>query len=63
PDRMTLRTPLPYEEGRTFCPDCEQWIVAEAFVAHRERAHPPTTISLTNVGDIRTAEAFGWQDD
>jgi hypothetical protein len=55
-----LRTPLPYEDGRTYCPDCEQWIPTDDFIPHREREHPPTTTSLSGVGGIESQTRFGY---
>ena len=42
----------------TFCPDCEQEIPDDLFVAHREREHPPRPIVLAPAG-IASMEAFG----
>lgn len=42
-----------------FCPDCEQDIDAEEFVAHREAEHPPSPKTLSVAG-IASKERFGY---
>jgi hypothetical protein len=60
---MSPRTRLPYEEGKTFCPDCENWIPTAAFVPHRETEHPPQTIAVSAAGGIKSEERHGYQDE
>lgn len=43
----------------TFCPDCEQEIAEDAFVAHREHEHPPTQKTLV-VDGIQSKQAMGY---
>lgn len=58
-----IRTLLTYEEGKTFCPDCEGWFPPDVFVSHREAVHPPTTIAVTAAGGIVSQERHGYQDE
>lgn len=34
----------------TFCPDCEQWVPEDDFVAHREAVHPPVLLVVSPQG-------------
>jgi hypothetical protein len=48
-----MRSELPV----TFCPDCEQDIPTDEFIAHREREHPPGLHVISGVGGITSEEA------
>jgi hypothetical protein len=43
----------------TFCPDCQQDIPADGFVAHREKTHPPATKQVWGAGAIDSQTRFG----
>jgi hypothetical protein len=42
----------------TYCPDCQTDVPADDFVEHREREHPPATITLMPAG-IESQTRFG----
>jgi hypothetical protein len=42
-----------------FCPDCQQDIPADGFVAHREADHPPATKQVWGAGAIDSQTRFG----
>ena len=50
------------EPTDTFCPDCEQWIPTDEFVAHREAEHPPAPLVLA-VDGIHSQTRFGTDPD
>lgn len=47
-------------DGLIQCPDCPALFpTRDLFVEHREKAHPPTLLSIQGAGGIRSGEAFG----